>query len=682
MSFLTKTPKETPVNDTWNTFKNKMNEIMGKHIPTKMSKTKYDLPWITREARHLIRQKKTAHKKAKTSKRNRDWAKFRKLRKLLQLNLRKAYNNYINHLLDPTEDKNSKNFWRYMKSMRKDHTGVAPLKSPAGLASDARDKAEILNHQFMSVFTREDTTTLPEKEPSPYPAMPNIQISVFGVQKLLMKIAPKKASGPDLLPARFLKEMAEPVSPILAFIYQQSLDQGEVPHDWREANVSPVFKKGDKGQAVNYRPVSLTSIVCKVLEHIIVSCALDHLDHHNILVDCQHGFRSRRSCDTQLIITSHDLAISLHNRKQVDMAILDFSKAFDKVAHQRLLQRLDYYGIRSNTQAWIKSFLSNRSQRVVVDGVASDSGPVLSGVPQGTVLGPLLFLLYINNITQGISSKMRLFADDCLVYREISSDQDTIALQHDLNTLMDWGKTWLMAFNIDKCHIMRVTLARKKRIVHDYTMGGSLLHVAENSPYLGVNINNKLSWNEHVDKITAKARRTLGFLRRNLQGCPKKIKEQAYTSLVRPPLEYCCPIWDPHTIKGIKKVEAVQGTAARFVANKPFRFSQPDSTTAIVQDLGWESLHQRRQKISLTVFYKMVNGLIEIPTQYHPAPKPLAAITRGHPYQYFHQYASVNAYKYSFIPRTIPLWNRLPSEVVSASSVNIFSQRIAKLETL
>ena len=200
---------------------------------------------------------------------------------------------------------------------------------------------------------------------------------------------------------------------MLTQIIQQSLD------------TQTVFKKGDRAKPANYRPVSLTSICCKVAEHIIVSSTLRHLDANKILVDCQHGFRRKRSCETQLIVTTEDIAAILNRQSQADIAILDFAKAFDKVPHRRLLQKLQYYGLDENVQGWIKSFLADRTQSVVVDGFKSDKAPVLSGVPQGTVLGPLLFLIFINDITQNIDSTIRLFADD---YPGIQRGQVSIRL--------------------------------------------------------------------------------------------------------------------------------------------------------------------------------------------------------------------------------------------------------------
>ena len=199
--------------------------------------------------------------------------------------------------------------------------------------------------------------------------------------------------------------------------------------------------------------MSLTSVCCKVLEHIIHSSIMRFFDQHNILSDMQHGFRKSRSCESQLILIIQDLAKGIDDNTQIDAVLLDFSKAFHKVPHKRLASKLHHYGIRGRTLSWIESFLANRTQRVAVEGVMSDSAPVTSGVPQGTVLGPLLFLVYINDLPAQVKSEARLFADDCLLYRKICSPDDRAALQRDLDSLQRWERDWLMAFNPDKCEV-------------------------------------------------------------------------------------------------------------------------------------------------------------------------------------------------------------------------------------
>ena len=321
------------------------------------------------------------------------------------------------------------------------------------------------------------------------------------------------------------------MAPALTIIYQASLDQGQVPDDWRSAYVTPLFKKGDKAKVSNYRPVSLTSVCCKVVEHIIHSQVINHLEANNILSDEQHGFKKHRSCESQLINTINDLAKGLDNKQQIDAVTLDFSKAFDKVPHHRLAMKLHHYGVRGNTLMWIKSFLANRSQQVVVDGESSKPAPVTSGVPQGTVLGPLLFLVYINDLPKEVNSTSRLFEDDCLLYRIIRSEADTIKLQEDLDRLQMWEKNWLMSFNPDKCEVIRIT-NKRKTINAQYSIHGQVLQMTDKAKYLGITIDSKISWGPHINNITKKATNTLAFLRKNISSCPKNIRETSYKSLV------------------------------------------------------------------------------------------------------------------------------------------------------
>ena len=222
-----------------------------------------------------------------------------------------------------------------------------------------------------------------------------------------------------------LNTLAPELAPIVYAIFTQSLDTGELPWDWSLANVAPIFKKGNRSLAENYRPVSLTCITCKLFEHIVCKHILDH----QILTNLQHGFRSGRSCETQLITTIHNLLSSFNSKSQIDVAILDFLKAFNTVPHAGLLGKLEHYGIDSKILLWITNFLNNCKQCVVVDGRFSNFADVESGVPQRTVLGSLLFLLHINNLPSCVNSKVRLFADDCLLYREIKNNQDQIVMQ-------------------------------------------------------------------------------------------------------------------------------------------------------------------------------------------------------------------------------------------------------------
>ena len=249
--------------------------------------------------------------------------------------------------------------------------------------------------------------------------MPNIVVTAQGVLKLLLELNSRKATGPDKIPAILLKTVATEITPVIVSFFQQSLNTGTFPDELKKANVTPIPKKGSKSDVKNYRPISLTSILSKCLEHIVVSNFMDHLESNNILTPYQHGFRKHRSTVTQLLLTCNDFATSLDNHSQVDGILLDFSKAFDKVSHKHLFYKLSFYGLRGNYLNWVKSYLQNRTQCTLIDGQTSNESLVSSGVPQGTVLGPLFFLCFINDLPDVVASQIRLFADDALLYRQI-----------------------------------------------------------------------------------------------------------------------------------------------------------------------------------------------------------------------------------------------------------------------
>ena len=673
------------VDDMWVNFKSILLNTMEEHVPSKLSRFKPTYPWITTEVRRLISRKNKAGFKARKTNTQKDRERFRKLKSQTQRATRAAYNSYIYNIISPEQSNNPKRFWSFIKSKKQENSGVAPLRADNGIIySDSKNKAEILNSQFKSAYTQEDTNSLPELKDSSVPAMPRIIVNQNGVKKLLLNLNEHKASGPDEIPPRLLKHLSNIISPALTRIYQLSLDTRTVPTDWKTANIVPVFKKGDKSTASNYRPVSLTSICCKLQEHIICSNIMDHLTRHHILSDCQHGFRARRSCETQLITTIQDLAKNLSDGNQIDAILLDFSKAFDKVPHKRLSMKLQYYGIQDNTLAWIQHFLEDRTQQVLLEGNHSSTCTVDSGVPQGTVLGPLLFLLFINDLPEVVTSNARLFADDCLLYRVVNSKHDQLKLQSDLQKLEEWEKTWQMQFNASKCFTLHIT-RKRKTMEFDYQLHQQTLEVTKDSKYLGVTISNDLSWTTHINNISAKANRSIGFLRRNIHACPKTVKANAYTTLVRPVVEYASAVWDPYTKNQISQLESVQRRAARFVYNN-FQNRDPGAVTAMLSDLGWETLEQRRAKIRAVMMYKIVYNLVDIPAENLLIPADSRTRSSSNT-GYKVIYTRSDLYKYSFFPRTILTWNLLPLGLRQSTSVEQFraslgSSTLAVLSTM
>jgi ribonuclease P/MRP protein subunit RPP40 len=400
------------------------------------------------------------------------------------------------------------------------------------------------------------------------------------------------------------------------------------------------------------------------MEHIMVSNIMNHFDTHNILSDCRHGFRTQRSCETQLTTLVDELVRNIQGGGQFDMIVMDFSKAFDRVPHERLLRKLWTYGVRDKHLDWVRSFLTLRHQQVTLDGEESPPVHVDSGVPQGTVLGPLLFLAYINDLPDCVQSRVRLFADDCVIYRQIQSATDGVRLQQDLGHLEVWERTWQMSFHPDKCHVLRVTRSKNPRET-PYTLNGHTLNSVTSTTYLGIDINNKLGWDTHINKACGKANRTLGFLKRNLRVGDRSTKARAYQQLVRPTLDYCSTVWDPHEVGLVRQIEMVQRRAARYVCR---RYHNTSSVTSMLEELGWETLQQRRAKYRLSLLYKSIHGLVAVPLDEHTDINNRIE----HRISFRKPHTRTNYFKFSFFPRTVHQWNHLPLDVVTSPTITGF----------
>ena len=671
-AFLSNHTLNDPVENLWNCFKKNLFTLIEDHVPSKTTNNSKKQPWISDRAKQLCRKKKRWFKKMKECNSDRVKKKYLDIKRECQAECRKSKSLF---LIKISEDQTSNNklFWKYVKSKKQDNISCSFLRDTQGnLQSSPSIKAQILNDQFSSVFSppiEKDISMI--DEPSP-PADP-ITIETEGVLKLMKDINPNKSTGPDGIPPFILKELATELAPILSLLFQASLNQSTIPQDWKLAHVTPIFKKGDPLKASNYRPVSLTSIPCKILEHIVFSHTMKHLTHHNILCDNQHGFLKFRSCESQLVITLNDLLKNLDNCEQTDVILLDFAKAFDKVNHSSLVKKLDHYGIRNSLLSWITCFLSDRTQHVIMDGSLSSPASVQSGVPQGTVLGPLLFLIYINDLPQYVSpgTETRLFADDSALYRKISTSEDHQILQRDLEGLQKWEDMWSMQFHPDKCQLLRIS-KKKSPSEFTYSIHNTDISITSNAKYLGVTINNKLSWNRHISIICGKANSTLNFLHRNFKSCSPKVKDKLYCTYVRPALEYCSSVWDPHTDLNINKLEGVQRRAARFVNNN---FSRETRVTPMLQALNWVPLSERRAKAKTTLLFKAINNLVHIPTDHLSL---VQSYTRQHS-NFFIPYCRTDLYRHSFYMSSIRLWNALPELSRNSPSLAAFKSSLTAL---
>ncbi len=424
----------------------------------------------------------------------------------------------------------------------------------------------------------------------------------------------------------------------------------------------------------NYRPVSLTSIICKILETIIKDEVIDHLKKHNLLYKHQHAFVGQRSCITQILEALDTWTSIIEEEDTVDSIYLDFAKAFDSVPHQRLLTKIKALGIDGKVLAWLAAFLSNRRQCVHVNGSTSGWSDVVSGVPQGSVIGPVLFVIFINDMPNHINNFISLFADDAKLFGKSTTPTDRASIQEDLNTLQQWSEKWQLSFNASKCKTLHLG---KENVRHGYSMastsGQVTLEQTTCEKDLGVLIDDKLSFDEHISQAVKRANTKLAMIRRTFTHLDKNMLVQLYTSLVRPILEYGNVIWSAHLQSHINQLEGVQHRATKMLSTIS-HLSYPDR----LKELNLPSLSFRRMRGDVIEMYKYCHN------KYNVDNKPFTllndvnnqSVTRNHGFK-VRKEKTTNAVRSRFFGnRVANTWNALPASIVNAPSLNAFKNRL------
>lgn len=650
---------DTSVEALWHKFKYICNYCLDNYVPTKHKRKNRENPWVNRDIIHMKRKLKRA-KKSKSS--NCD---IKSLQLELNNQISEARNNYFSCTLLKFLKQEPQKFWLYLTERNKP---VEQIKANDAVITDPGSISRHFNEYFQSVFCDAHALTY---VPTTIPIFHSEFISYHGIVSLLLSLKTKASAGPDQIPNAFLRRYAETLAHFLFKIFRLSFSSGSLPDDWRTAIVVPVHKKGDRLAAVNYRPISLISSSCKMMEHIICSELNNFLDNRNVLTSFQHGFRKGLSTTTQLASTIHDFAQILDRGSQVDVLFIDFSKAFDKVPHCQLLFKLEKLGLPHGLVNWIAAYLSRRTQSVRIGDSTSPRLPVTSGVPQGSVLGPILFLIYINDLVSVIdpSVSVRLFADDCIIFKEITSSSDQLLLDHSLKSIISWCDEWKMELNSSKTVLLRVT-KKKQPFEYMYKIEDTPVSLKHECKYLGVTISDTLTWSSHITNVCSSASRKLGFIKRKLRKAPTLVKLQAYNSLVRSKLEYACIVWDPFTQKDIKKLETVQRRAVRFIYGK---FSRLDSPSQLMLANGIQTLQVRRKIARLKFLFSLHQRQLRLNPSHYISPLSSRLTRHRHQFSLTPIFARTNMFKYSFFPRTINDWNALPLDFFIDTN---FSERV------
>ena len=667
-------------NASYETFLKEYNTLCELSIPQRNKKyNKPKAPWITDKVKKLSSLKKQLwHINQASGWKSHNLVKeYTLIRNQVKKEAKLATINFEQTLAN--NKKNPKLLYAYVSSRQKTKDPIGAIRNNNNtIITDKREIANTLNEQFSSVFVNEPSNiSLPNFASRTNNKIANFDIKEPEVAKLLSELDKFKSCGTDCVHSYVLKSCADSWAIPLSIIFRKSLDSGEVPEAWKEANITPLYKKkGCRLDASNYRPISLTSVICKIMEKLVKVQVVKFLTEKSLISKHQHGFMSKRSCTTNLLEAMDYSTKAISDKNSLDILFIDFEKAFDKVPHKRLLLKLSKYGIEGKILNWFEAFLNHRKQRVVLGEAISDWKEVKSGVPQGSVIGPILFIIYINDLPDIISNPSKMYADDTKIQAKIDKKhefQDTQSMQIDINNIIEWTNTWLMRLNINKCKIMHVG----KKNNYNYTMNSYesnepvILQKTELERDLGILISNDLKFTAQSNKAAATANRTLGLLKKTFRFRGVEMWKKLYTTYVRPHLEFAVPVWNPYLKGDIEALERIQHRATKIAHD----LRGLDYSSRCVK-LDLSTLKDRRTRGDLIQKYKIEHKIDNIEWPFNPTLLPARGGHRG----YLERELIQNCgQRHNFFNNRIAnKWNELPEEAVSAKSLNSFKNIIDK----
>ena len=624
-----------------------------------------------------IRKRKRLYRKAKQTNLERHWIKFRQLRNETNTMIRNSKQQFYDNIAGKLKSKSlsSKDWWSTLKTFISPNLNsvIPPIESEGIIYTDDFEKANLFNNYFQGQTVLDDSNAvLPElPEPSYLTSLSSIAFDPQEVEEILRTLKTDKASGPDGLSNRILKELSHELSSPLCSLFNKSLSLGKFPSPYKDANVTPVHKKGDQSLVSNYRPISLLNSVAKLFEKLVFKYLYNHLQDNNMLSSLQSGFIPGDSTVNQLAYLYHIFTEALDAGKEVRTVFCDISKAFDRVWHEGLIYKLKAAGVSGDVLRWFQSYLSGRRQRVVLPGSLSEWVYIKAGVPQGSILGPLLFLLYINDIVKNIGSNIRLFADDTSLF--IIVDNPTTAalcLNSDLEKLSRWAAIWLVTFYPSKNESLLISRKINKPIHPPLYMQNVQIQEVSSHKHLGLYFSNDCSWHQHIDYIKQKAWFRIHIMRKLKFKLDRKSLETIYLTFIRPLLEYGDVIWDNCTQYEKNELDKIQNEAARITTGT----TKLVSLDNLYKEVGWQTLHRRRQDHKITLFYKMFNQLTPVYLS-SLIPQQVNAISH-HNLRNSNDIHTIRSntslYHNSFLPSTLRQWNSLPVEVRQLNTLSSF----------
>ena len=671
------------MNDVAKRFENAFLSLVNKCIPSKeVTIHTDDKPWYDFEIEKHSRLRDRLRRKALKSHNPTHWRTYKSARNKVN-NLKKHakelfYSNLENNLTD-TMSNNKQDFWKIVRHFVKENKSsgsIPPLlitdeNNETNMYATDHEKVECLNEYFTSISTISDEQPqLPNLFPKTDAKLEQIVIFEQEVVDMLETLNIHKASGPDGISNKMMKSVAKAIAKPLTSLYNRLLINGQFPAIYKYSHVIPLFKKGERFLPSNYRPVALLSNVGKGMERIVFKRIYNFLLDNNLLYKYQSGFVPGHSTTYQLIDIYHHICQAFDQNQLSFMVFLDISKAFDRVWHAGLLYKLDQYGISGNLLKWVSNYLSNRTQSVVLNSVTSTTKYTSAGVPQGSVLGPLLFLIYVNDISENLLSLTRLFADDSSLFFSASNIRDIEGiLNHDLILVTEWARRWLVNFNPNKTEAMLFTYLQGQEYPILIFDGVNIKFVSQHK-HLGLTLSENMKWKSHIDSILTSASRMIGIMRKLKYVFSRRALNQIYISYVRPVLEYSCVVWDGCTVEQRNSLEKLQNEAARIVTG----LTKSVSLNRLYRECGWQTLQERRTNQKLKLMYKVVNDMV--PSYISDIIPPTVANVSRYELRNSENISRIpvrtSTFSKSCIPSAINEWNNLQASFRDCDSYNSF----------
>lgn len=667
------------VSTNYSSFLNMTSDIINRHVPVVPQRPRN--PWKPKPCPSMKRRLSEKWNDYKSTRTLYGRSSTQASTKLLifkqqltanDLDLKGQRKAYEEHLVDQLSS-NPKKLHGYIRDKKKCRPSVGPLRIDDALTDNPHHMAEALATTFSAVF---DDSPPPDTIPH---QQCNSQISqcysqVAKVKSLLSKLKNGSSPGPDGVTVAFLKRFSPELGLPLSLIFNTSMESSELPIQFKMARVSPIFKgKGSRADPSNYRPISLTSIPCKVMEKVVFEHLMTYFEENSILIPNQFGFRPKRSTVDQLLQTYETITNWYDQGKVVDLVLFDYSKAFDRVNHGLLLKKLKLLGVAGCLLGWMESFLVNRNMFVSVGAGSSESKNVASGVPQGSVLGPLLFLIFVNHLTTNLSSDYAFFADDLKIFFTTDTTENTTRLQRDIDTLAQISADWGLQFNVGKTVNLRFQRTATPNVSSIFTLNNSPIAYKHSHSDLGIIIDSTLRFHEHVFSAATKAGGVALNLLKGTQCRSKNFMLTLLTTHIRPVLEYGSQVWNTGFVGDSTILESVQ----RRWTKKIDGMSELTYRDRLHQ-LDLFSVKGRLWRADMIYCWKLFQGLSPLTLEHFFAPSPNVG-TRGHPHKLFVPHSSTEARRRFFSHRIIADWNALPRCVVESSSLGMFKNRLASL---